>query len=113
MAQDSFETVAIVYSQLEVAVMLSMFEFYGIPAYALGIDHARAFWPIALALGGILVRVHPDTKDDARELLAEIATRPAVVRPRLTRDPVSRTVGYFFMLLFGVGVPTRSASTFL
>lgn len=113
MAQDSFETVAITCSQPETTVMLSMFAFYGIPAYAVGFGHARVVWPWALALGGIIIRVQADAIEEARGLLAEVATRPAAVRPRMTDDPVSRGIGYFFMLLFGVGVPTRTAATFL
>jgi hypothetical protein len=109
----AFEPVAIVYSQPETAVMLSMFEFYGIPAYAVGFGHARVHWPLALALGGIVVRVHPDLLDDARELLADVATRPAAMRPRFIANPVIRLLAYLLMFGFVVGLPTRSPSTFL
>jgi hypothetical protein len=112
MVDDSFETVAITYSQPETAVMLSMFAFYGIPAYAAGFDHARAVWPVALALGGIHIRVLPDSVGEARALLAEVAERPQATRPRLILNPVLRIVAYALVLLLSVGVPTRTGSTF-
>jgi len=70
MADDSYETVAITYGQPETVVMLSMFAWYGMPAYASGLGHAQV-WPFAVALGGMEVRVHPDSAADAHALLAE------------------------------------------
>jgi len=113
MANDTFETVAITYSQPETLVMLAMFEQYGIPAYALGFSHARAVWPLMLALGGIIIRIHPDALDAARALLAEVAERPAARRPR----SFANWVPYVLLAILGtgLGVPptTRTASTFI
>ena len=78
---DRFETVAITWSQPEAAVMLSMFDFYGIPAFAVGRRHVTAFAPMLCALQGIQVRVAAEAADEALDLLAEVAERPAVVRP--------------------------------
>ena len=79
--QDAFETVAITWSQPEAAVMLSMFEFYGIPAFALGRLHASINPPWITGLQGIQVRVHHLAVDDALDLLSDVAARPAAVRP--------------------------------
>lgn len=79
--EDAFETVAITWSQPEAAVMLSMFEFYGIPAFALGRWHASINPPWITGLQGIQVRVHHLAIDDALDLLDEVAERPAAVRP--------------------------------
>jgi hypothetical protein len=81
--QDAFDTVAITWSQPEAAVMLSMFEFYGIPAFALGRWHASINPPWITGLQGIQVRVHHLAVDDALDLLADVAERPAAVRPYL------------------------------
>ena len=78
---DRFETVAITWSQPEAAVMLSMFDFYGIPAFAVGRRHVSIYAPVLTALQGIQIRVAIHAVDEALELLAEVAERPAAVRP--------------------------------
>jgi hypothetical protein len=85
--QDAFETVAITWSQPEAAVMLSMFEFYGIPAFALGRWQASIDAPFTTAMQGIQVRVHHLACDEALDLLGEVAERPAAVRPYLFGSP--------------------------
>jgi hypothetical protein len=87
--QDAFETVAITWSQPEAAVMLSMFEFYGIPAFALGWWHASVNAPCLVAIQGIQVRVHHAKLDEALDLLGEVVERPAAVRPYLLGSPWS------------------------
>jgi hypothetical protein len=79
--EDAFETVAITWSQPEAAVMLSMFEYYGIPAFAVGRLHASVIPNYITALQGIQVRVPVGDIDEALDLLAEVAERPAAVRP--------------------------------
>ena len=78
---DRFETVAITWSQPEAAVMLSMFDFYGIPAFAVGRRHVSVQGPALTALQGIQIRVALGFMDEALDLLAEVAERPAAVRP--------------------------------
>jgi hypothetical protein len=112
MADDAFETVAIIYSQPETVVMLAMFEQYGIPAYAAGFNHARAKWPLLVALGGIVVRVHPAALAEAQILLAEVAERPAAVRPRLLFNPALQILFGVLGMLLAVPPPTRVMSTF-
>ena len=114
MADDSYETVAITYNQPETAVMLSMFAFYGIPAYPVGFEHARTMSTLMVALGGIQIRVHASAVDEARELLAEVAERPQAVRPKLIDEPVvNGFIVTLFCLFGGAPVPpTRTGSTF-
>ncbi|HEX4693022.1 hypothetical protein [Sphingomonas sp.] len=134
---DAFETVAVTWSQPECAVMLSMFEFYGIPAFATGRWHGSAYPPMITGLDGFHVRVHPAVVDDALELLAEVSERPAAVRPYplgqrwiypaligLTLvilvefwlsdnpGPLMVTVLLALCFLFYAVPPTRTASTF-
>jgi len=114
MADDSYETVAITYSQPETAVMLSIFAFYDIPAYALGSGHASVAPTWMVALGGLQIRVHAEALDDARALLAEIAERPQAVRPFIIPEPILN--GVIAVLSCGLGLmpvpPTRTGSTF-
>ena len=81
MDEDAIETVAITWSQPEAAVMVSMFAFYDIPAVAIGQRHASADPILMTALGGIAVRVPQDLAEEALALLADVAERPAAVRP--------------------------------
>jgi hypothetical protein len=112
MADDSYETVAVTYSQPETAVMLSMFAWYGIPAYALGSEHARIAPYLTVGLGGMPIRVHPDALEDARELLAEVAARPQAVRPRIIDNPATRLMAYAIAFFFSIPLPTRTGSTY-
>jgi hypothetical protein len=114
MSGDSFETVAITYSQPEATVILSMFAFYGIPAYPVGFAHARAMAPLTVALGGIQIRVHVAALAEARELLAEVAERPQAVRPRLIDNAlINGIIVMMVCFLLGVPVPpTRTGSTY-
>ena len=109
---DAFETVAVTWSQPECAVMLSMFEFYGIPAYATGRWHASVMPPLIMGLDGFHVRVHPDAVDDALDLLAEVAEQPAATRPYLLDKRWLRAVWSVLGAFLAAGPPTRTASTF-
>jgi hypothetical protein len=134
---DAFETVAITWSQPEAAVMLSMFEFYGIPAFALGQRQAAVNPTYIVAIQGIHVRVHHTALDEALDLLGEVAARPAAMRPYLWGSPwsypivlalsfVAAVIGYAnwasplaVIAIFPLSVlmiaipPTRTPSTFL
>ncbi|WEJ99115.1 MAG: hypothetical protein P0Y59_19545 [Candidatus Sphingomonas phytovorans] len=113
MADDSFETVAIVYNQPETAVMLSMFAFYGIPAIPIGLAHSQIAPNLMVALGGVLIRVPDYAANEARELLAEVAERPQAVRPRLIDNAILNGVAVVLFCMIGGPVPpTRTGSTF-
>jgi hypothetical protein len=112
-ADDSFETVAIVYNQPETVVMLSMFAFYGIPATAVGFRHTQIAPNLMVALGGVPIRVPGWAADEARELLAEVAERPQAVRPRLIDNAVMNgLIVVLFCFLTGTIPPTRAGSTY-
>lgn len=129
---DQFEMVAIVWNQPEAAVMLSMFEFYGIPAFAVGQLHASVMPAWIVGLQGIQIRVPVDAIDDALELLAEVAERPAAVRPVMVEPalylvllfaavlvsglapPIYAPIGWAWLVLIMAAIPTsRTASTFM
>ena len=113
MTDDSFETVAIVYNHPETAVMLSMFAFYGIPAMPVGLAHSQIAPTLMVALGGIAIRVPGWAADEARELLAEVAERPQVMRPRLIDNVVlNGVIVVLFCMIGGPVPPTRTGSTF-
>ncbi len=73
MEDDPFETVAIAYSQPQALVILSLFGWCDILAYAANLEMARINCPITLALGGIPIRVVREDAAEARALLAEAA----------------------------------------
>lgn len=111
---DRFETVAITWSQPEAAVMLSMFAAYEIPALSVG-QQVMRLWPTSgVALQGIQIRVHHEWLDDALDLLAEVAERPAAIRPFPTENRWA--YGVVVVLLCATGIvpvpPTRTPSTF-
>ncbi len=108
---DPFATVAIAYTQPQAAVLLSLFEWHGIPAYAHGIEMVRANAPMTLAMGGIPIRVRRDCLIDARALLAQAADdpEPAAVRPAAKRA-TSGAVALLCFLLGGVSPPPRAAA---
>jgi hypothetical protein len=102
---DRFETVAITWSQPEAAVMLSMFDFYGIPAFAVGSRHVSAQGPILTALQGIQIRVAVGFMDEALDMLADVAERPAAVRPYAFGMPGLYRVIVFLTLAVAAMMP--------
>ena len=137
MDEDAFETVAITWSQPEAAVMVSMFAFYDIPAVAIGQRHASVEPTLLTGLQGIAVRVPHAAVEEALALLADVAERPAAVRPYAggTRwvygtlvalmllapvvailagsEELAVLAGMPLMLLFAVAPPPRVASTLM
>lgn len=111
---DRFETVAITWSRPEAAVMLSMFTFYGIPAFALGYGHASVAGTFVVALQGIHIRVHHAWLDEATGLLAEVAERPRAVRPPLIEQPTVNAVVVTLACLLGLAPvpPSRTSAVF-
>jgi hypothetical protein len=95
---DRFETIAWVYSQSELAVLLSLLADEDIYAVPIGRGHASVAWGNTLALGGIEVRVHAAEAEDARALLAGIDRTP--FRRGVFSD--SRLVDGFVMLVLAV-----------
>ena len=70
--EDRFEIIAWVYSQSELAVLLSFLANEDIHVLPIARGHASVDWGFTLALGGIEVRVHAAEAERARALLAGI-----------------------------------------
>ncbi|HEY0116855.1 MAG TPA: hypothetical protein VGB54_14165 [Allosphingosinicella sp.] len=68
---DSFELVAIVYSQDELAVLTSRLRFEGIWVVEQSARHVGADWALTVALGGVGLLVHHEDAPDAWTVLAE------------------------------------------
>lgn len=94
---DTFETVAVSYSQPEAAVMLSYLAWHGIAAFALS-EHARTDAGLVTALGGIPVRVHWPDAEEARALLADVPA-PERIMPRRIADLRYKLKAVFCFLL--------------
>jgi hypothetical protein len=113
MDRDAFETVAIAYRPAQVAVMLSMFEWYGIPAYAKNAGHSGVDCPITLALGGMPIRVHGDYAEEARTLLDEAAERveaePDPPQPLGYR--MTKLLAFPILLFLAIIPPPRLSAT--
>jgi hypothetical protein len=109
---DRFETVAYVYSQSDLALLLSLFEHVDIHVQTIGCGHASIDWSLTTALGGIAFRVHEEDGDDARALLAGLDPFPSRA-PLLTGFwPID--FAFFAILAFvGIGSPPRQMPCFL
>lgn len=106
---DPFQTVAIAYSQPQALVLLSLFGWHGFPAYARGLEHARADCPMTLALGGIPIRVLSEVAEEARALLAEAAEREVEER---APSPLAYRIGKVLGLgVIGAAPPPRVAAS--
>jgi hypothetical protein len=69
---DRLETIAYVYSQPELAVLLSLLEDEDIRVTPVGRGHISVDWTITVALGGVELRVHAADAARARARLAEV-----------------------------------------
>jgi hypothetical protein len=69
---DGFETIAVVYSQPEAAVLLATLRAYGIFALPKNQAHIAIVPSLMLALGGTWITVPPHRKEDALALLEAI-----------------------------------------
>ena len=111
MPDDPFETVAIAYSQAQADVILSMFAWYDIPAYAKNIAHVRADPALTLALGAMPIRVHADFAAEARGLLDEAAEREQEPITEPLADRLARLPLLGLLLLFGAAPQPRVSAT--
>jgi hypothetical protein len=71
-AAAEFETIAFVYSQPELAVLLSLLEDEGIWVVPVGRGHVSVQWTWTVALGGVELRVHAADAARARAALGRI-----------------------------------------
>ena len=109
MSEDPFETVAIAYTQSQAGVILSLFEWNGIPAYGANLEMVRANVPFTLALGGIPIRVAREAAAEARAILTEAAEREQEDAP--SHEPLDDRIAKVALLgvlgLMAVAPPPR------
>lgn len=111
---DPFETVVIAYSQPQAAVLMSLFQWHGILAYAQNIEMVRTNTPLTLALGGIPIRVHREAAAEARALLADAVadSEPPPTRS-IGRRVTSGLGGLLGFVLGGVAPPPRISAVMI
>ena len=110
---DRFETVAIAYSQPEIAALRSCLEGHGIWTVSMSQGHASAHVGLTLALVGIAIRVHSDDAEDARAILAGI--EQARYRGRIYTDNrlIDLALTVMILVAFAVPPPARLPAVFL
>lgn len=107
MSDDPFETVAIAYTQSQAGVILSLFEWNGMPAYGANLETVRTSAPLTLALGGIPIRVAREAAAEARAILTEAAEREQEEKSEPLSDRVAK-VGLLGVLgMMAVAPPPR------
>jgi hypothetical protein len=75
-APDRFETLAWVYDQGDLAIILSRLEHADIWVVPLGYHQIAAQWYLTIGLGGVELRVHAEDAAAARALFAEVDWQP-------------------------------------
>lgn len=70
MTSDRLETIGWVFRPAQLLVVQSLLEQADIPVCLVGYHHVTNQWPLALALGGIELRVPEARAEDARALFA-------------------------------------------
>jgi len=100
---DRFETIAYVYSQSDLALLMSVFESEDIWLVAIGRLHIAVNPGVATALGGVELRVHAVDAEDARTVLASLD--PVPYRARLFTGIFAIDLLFLVLMLFVFGVP--------
>ena len=103
-AGDRFETVAYVYGQPQLALLLSLFEDAHIWVVPVGYGHASVQWNWTLALGGVALKVHESDVEAARELLEGLDPTP-VLRPVFSENRFLEIVLILGLFLIGFFAP--------
>jgi len=108
-APDRFETVAWVYDQGELAILLSLFAHEDIRVVPVGRGHISVQWGWTVALGGVAILVHAEDGRAARALLAGIERTP---RQRTRFFAKDRLVDVLLVLVGSIwgSSPRRRAS---
>jgi hypothetical protein len=111
-APDRFATIAYVYSQSDLALLLSLFRQADI--HVLGVQrHLVSIDPgIVTALGGVELRVHQEDGDEARAMLATLDPRPYRAPLPFGFWPLDLLL-FLAIAFFGVGPPPRQLPTFV
>ncbi|HEX6376443.1 MAG TPA: hypothetical protein VFZ91_12080 [Allosphingosinicella sp.] len=105
-------TIAAVYDRSELGLLRSWLEAHGLWTSTVGDGHAAVEWPLAVALGGVRLRVRAEDFAAAAELLADREpyrfARTLFLRSRLADAALLLML---FLLTF-VPPPPRIAATF-
>jgi hypothetical protein len=112
-APDRFETVAWVYSQTELAILLSLFAHEDIWVVPIGRGHASVAFAHTVGLGGVRLRVHAADGPAARALLGGIERTPQRTPRFFARDRLADVL--IVLLLFFAGAlapPARIQAEF-
>ena len=108
-----FETVAFVYSQTELAVLLSLLEHEDIWVVPVGRGHVSIQWTATVALGGVELRVHEAEAARARALLAGL-DRVQVWRGFFFRNRLLDVALILLLLAMGwLAPPARLPAAFI
>ncbi|HEX8301096.1 hypothetical protein [Sphingomonas sp.] len=109
---DPFETVAIAYSQPQAGVILSLFAWHGMLAYAMNLETARTNCPWTLALGGIPIRVERSAAEEARALLTEAADRSGEPQVETASGRISNgVIAALCFVMAGAAPPPRLSAS--
>lgn len=108
-----FATIAYVYSQSDLALLMSVFESEDIHLLAVGRLHIAANPGLATALGGVALRVHAEDAEDARVVLASLDPIPYRASLFTGSFPVDILFLVLMMLVFAVPPPPRMMPCFV
>ena len=112
-APDRFETVAYVYSQSDLALLMSVFESEDIWLTAVGRLHVAVDPALAIALGGVELRVHAEDGEDARAVLAALDPIPNRARFLTGIFPIDLLFLVLVLIAFAVPPPPRMFPCFV
>jgi hypothetical protein len=112
-APDRFETIAYVYSQSDLALLMSVFESEDIWLVAVGRLHIAVDPGIATALGGVELRVHAEDAEDARRVLASLEPIPYRAPFFTGSFPIDLLFLVLMMVVFAVPPPPRMIPCFV
>ena len=107
------ETVAIAYSQAEIAVLYAFLEGHGIWTSLHSQPIVSVQWGATLALGGVQVRVHSEDAPAARTFLAEIEQKPFTGRIFTGHRLLDLLLAVMLLLACGAAPPARVPAFFL
>jgi hypothetical protein len=110
---DRFATVAWVYDQGELALLLSLFDRADIWVVPITRGHVSVQWWLTVALGGMRLRVHEEDAEAALALLAGLERMPQTSVRILFRDKLADVLLILlFFLLFVLAPPARIQAEF-
>ena len=110
---DRLETVAIAYSQAEIATLHSYLDGHGVRTFLHSFTQVGTQWGMTLALGGVRLEVRAEDAPAARALLARIDSRPFTGRLFTGNFFVDLLLALVLLAFAGAAPPARLPATFL